>query len=70
MEVWILVVGLPSALAMPLMVGWPRVAGLLLLVAVQALWMAALPLLVEWFPLPEAGSSLAVGLPLAAGLPL
>ena len=63
-------VGLPSALALPLAVGGPLAAGSLLLVAVQALWMAALPLLVEQFPLPAAGSSLAVGLPLAAGLPL
>ena len=63
-------VGLPSALALPLAVGWPRVAGSLLLAAVQAPWIAALPLLVERFPLPAAGSPLAVGLPLAAGLPL
>ena len=63
-------VGLPSALVLPLAVGWPRVEGSLLLAAVQALWMAAWPLLVEQFPLPAGGSSLAVGLPLAAGLPL
>ena len=67
---WILAVGLPSAPALPLVVGWPRLVGSLLLVAVQALWMAALPPLVERFPLPAAGSPLAVGLPSAAGSPL
>ena len=70
MAVWILAVGLPSAPALPLVVGWPRLAGSLLLVAGQALWMAALPPLVERFPLPAAGFPLAVGLPSAAGSPL
>ena len=68
--VWILAVGLPLAPALPLAVGWPRFLRWLLLVAVQALWMAALPPLVERFPLPAAGSPLAVGLPSAAGPPL
>ena len=45
-------------------------AGSLLLVAVQALWMAALPPLVERFPLPAAEFPWAVGLPSAAGTPL
>ena len=44
-------------------------AGSLLLVAVQALWMAALPPLVERFPLPAVRLPLAVGLPSAAGSP-
>ena len=43
MAVWILAVGLPLAPVLPLVVGWPRLAGLLLLVAVQARWMAVLP---------------------------
>ena len=70
MAVWILAVGLPLATVLPLAVGRPRLAESLLLVAVQALWMAALPPLVERFPLPAAGSPLAVGLPSAAGPPL
>ena len=70
MAVWILAVGLPSALVLPLVVGWPWFAGWLLLVAVQALGMAALPPLVERFPLPAAGFPLAVGLPSAAVSPL
>ena len=60
---WILVVGLPSAPALPLVVGS------LLLVAGQALWVAVLPPLVERFPLPAVRFPLAVGLPSAAGSP-
>ena len=45
-------------------------AGSLLLVVGQALWMAALPPLVERFPLPAAGFPLAVGLPAVAVSPL
>ena len=56
--------------ALPLVVGWPRLAGSLLSVAVQAPWMAALPPLVERFPLPAAGFPLAVGLPAVAVSPL
>ena len=55
---------------MPLAAEWPRLAGLPLLVAVQALGLAALPPLVERFPLPAAGFPLAVGLPSVAGSPL
>ena len=64
-----LAVGLPLAPALPLVVGWSRLAGSLLLVAGQALWMAALPPLVERLPLLAAGFPLVVGLPSAAGSP-
>ena len=60
---WILAVELPSAPALFLAAGWPCLARSLFLVAVQALWIAALPLPLERFPLPAAGSPLAVGLP-------
>ena len=63
-------VGPPLAVALPPVVEWPLVAGLLSSAAVTSFQAAALPLRVEWLPLPAVRSPLAGGLPLAMGLPL
>ena len=63
-------VGPPLAVALPPVVEWPMVAGLLSSAAVTSFQAAALPLRVEWLPLPVVRSPLAGGLPLAMGLPL